>query len=154
MGIPIGWSSPEPLAGLTWLDWSVDPADGEANERHWLTPSTVDIAGGDDRIEKRTEYRKLIGRHYVPGCLSEQVNVWMYPTARANDWKDGGWHNGDRNGSLSGCAKLSNGSGFIPRVTIVRKNRVSRLKGLGNAQVPLCMATAWRLLTEGDDETK
>jgi len=38
--------------------------------------------------------------------------------------------------------------GQVPRVATGVRNRVDRLKALGNAQVPLCVATAWRLLTE------
>jgi hypothetical protein len=33
--------------------------------------------------------------------------------------------------------------GFVPRVTPQKTNRVNRLKGLGNGQVPQCMAFAW-----------
>jgi hypothetical protein len=106
MGIPIGWSSPEPLEGLTWLDWSVDPADGEA-PIEW---------GTHTRSTGTRSNIYLDGRKMTP---TEYVRV--YP---------------------------NNDIGAIPRVTIVRKNRVSRLKGLGNAQVPLCAATAWRILTE------
>jgi hypothetical protein len=36
--------------------------------------------------------------------------------------------------------------GIIPRVSVGEKNRVGQLKALGNAQVPLCAATAWNLL--------
>jgi len=37
-------------------------------------------------------------------------------------------------------------SGEIPRVTTGVKDRVNRLKAIGNGQVPMCMATAWNLL--------
>jgi len=36
----------------------------------------------------------------------------------------------------------------IPRTIEGCENRLHRLKGLGNAQVPLCAATAWRILYE------
>jgi hypothetical protein len=35
---------------------------------------------------------------------------------------------------------------FVPRVATGVKNRVDRLRGLGNAQVPQCMAGAFVLL--------
>jgi hypothetical protein len=35
----------------------------------------------------------------------------------------------------------------IPRVAIGIKDRVSRLKAIGNGQVPQCAAAAWRMLT-------
>ena len=40
-------------------------------------------------------------------------------------------------------------TGPIPRVATGVKDRVSRLKALGNGQVPQCAAAAWRILTEG-----
>jgi hypothetical protein len=40
--------------------------------------------------------------------------------------------------------------GVIPRVTDQKRNRVNRLKALGNGQVPLCFVTAWNLLTKED----
>ena len=44
------------------------------HNKNWLIPSTITIEGGEDRIKKRTEYRKSIGRKYVAGCLAEQVH--------------------------------------------------------------------------------
>ena len=38
-------------------------------------------------------------------------------------------------------------SGEIPRVTTGGKDRVNRLKAIGNGQVPMCVATASNLLT-------
>ena len=38
-------------------------------------------------------------------------------------------------------------TGPIPRVATGIKDRVNRLKALGNGQVPQCMATAWNILT-------
>jgi len=49
---------------------------------YWLTPSTVQISGGEDRVQKRTEYRKSVGRKYAPGSLAEQT---MWPTPRAGN---------------------------------------------------------------------
>ncbi len=38
--------------------------------------------------------------------------------------------------------------GTVPRVATGVKDRVNRLKALGNGQVPKCVATAWNLLTQ------
>jgi len=38
--------------------------------------------------------------------------------------------------------------GEISRVAIGVKDRVNRIKALGNGQVPKCVATAWNLLTQ------
>lgn len=46
-----------------------------------LTPSCVQIEPGEDRQEKRTAYRESIGRHWVPGCLQEQLSMLSTPTA-------------------------------------------------------------------------
>lgn len=40
--------------------------------------------------------------------------------------------------------------GEIPRVATGVKDRVNRIKALGNGQVPMCVATAWNLLTQED----
>lgn len=41
---------------------------------------------------------------------------------------------------------FKNGTGPIPRVATGIKDRVNRLKALGNGQVPLCAAAAWEIL--------
>ena len=74
---------PTPRAGMPG---SRKPGTGgkvlaEEVKKTWLTPSTVQIEGGEDRVEKRTAFRKSIGRQYVPGSLAEQVK---WPTPRAN----------------------------------------------------------------------
>lgn len=45
--------------------------------------------------------------------------------------------------------EINPGTGPIPRIATGIKDRVNRLKALGNGQVPLCAATAWKILTEG-----
>ena len=40
----------------------------------------------------------------------------------------------------------------IPRVAVGVIARVDRLKAIGNGQVPLCAATAWRMLTGGEQQ--
>ena len=36
-----------------------------------------------------------------------------------------------------------------PRITTIKTNRVSRLKAIGNGQVPACVVMAWSLLSKG-----
>ena len=46
------------------------------------TPTATEIGISKDRIEKRTAYRKSIGREYAPGNLLEQIQVMLpIPTA-------------------------------------------------------------------------
>ena len=52
-----------------------------------LTPATIQIDPSQDRFQKRTEYRKSIGRHWVAGCLQEQIA--MLPTPRGADGNKG-----------------------------------------------------------------
>ena len=54
----------------------------------------------------------------------------IYPRYGRTAWLDGSWEDG------------------VARTTCGTANRVSRLKALGNAQVPGVVALAWRLLTE------
>lgn len=46
-----------------------------------LTPAVVNIEGGEDRLEKRTAYRKSIGRKFTPGGLAEQIKLLKTPSA-------------------------------------------------------------------------
>ena len=39
----------------------------------------------------------------------------------------------------------------ISRVAVGVKNRVDRLKAIGNGQVPACAALAWQILNGGDE---
>jgi len=62
-------------------------------DRVWivaLTPSTVQIEPSEDRFQKRTEYRESIGRHWVPGCLQEQIS--MLPTPKSQNANSPGEH--------------------------------------------------------------
>jgi len=43
-------------------------------EKNWISPTTVDIKRTEEGMKKRIEYRKSVGRKYVEGCLSEQVD--------------------------------------------------------------------------------
>jgi len=44
--------------------------------------------------------------------------------------------------------KYGSGTGPIPRIATNIPDRVSRLKCLGNGQVPACVAMAWQMLSE------
>jgi len=115
MGWPIGWTSLEPLRELIWLDWEIDPADGESQEM-WPTPRDCSKSNWHnvsmDAVKRRIE---KTGYH----CnLEEKV-------------------------------AMSNSSiGSIPRIATNIPDRVNRLKAIGNGQVPLVAATAWRILNE------
>jgi len=79
-----------------------------AKQENWFTPTTTDIVRTPEGVRKRVEYRKSIGRKYVEGCLSEQVD----------------------NKSLTGdMAKQEQGSAWpTPRTQMVRGAKVNRNK--------------------------
>lgn len=62
---------------------SVRPTDGTECGL-LLTPSTVQIEPSEERFEKRTKYRESVGRHWVAGCLEEQIAT-LLPTPDASD---------------------------------------------------------------------
>jgi len=59
------------------------PNPAEYAEEMYLTPSTIQITPKNGRFEKRKAYRESIGRHWVPGCLEEQIQTW--PTPNCSD---------------------------------------------------------------------
>ena len=70
------------------------------------------------------------------------------PTLCARDWKDTGTSNAEQNRNtppLSGSCWWATEPGVVRMVHGV-PNRIHRIKGLGNAQVPLQAAVAWKLL--------
>ena len=65
---------------------------GMSQER-WLTPTTTDIVRSPEGMEKRKQYRESIGRKYMEGCLSEQVdNQHNGPPAPENSSTSGKNH--------------------------------------------------------------
>jgi len=119
MGWPIGWTSMEAITELDWRDWSVDPADEGEHTMKWPTPKRVD---GIVRHSKK----------------------WM-----EKKWNEGG--DVDLTIAVKMNAKLQanqQNTGSTPRVAIGIKNRVGRLKAIGNGQVPQVAAMAWRILNK------
>ncbi len=104
MGWPISWTSLEPIEKLIWLNWSVDPADGEVPKE--------------------------------------------YPAPVAYDATPGGPNNHYKGiGNMGKHGNLPKGHGPIPRIATGIKDRVNRLKAIGNGQVPQCVALAWKVLS-------
>ena len=118
MGWPIGWTSMEAITKLDWRDWSIDPADGEPSKQS-PTPSS----------NPRGAY---IGREMDFETLSTVSNT-----------------TGTRYGmTIETYAHHKPGGGEVPRVATGIKNRVGRLKAIGNGQVPQVAAMAWRILNK------
>lgn len=124
MGWPIGWESLESIKELKWLDWSVDPADME-KPKDFRTPAKSEPGVAVSRL-RPIENGELGGmnRHFdIETGRMAQIGLTQQVQCR------------------------NTSTGPIPRVASGTKDRVNRLKALGNGQVPLCAATAWRLLT-------
>ena len=133
MGIPIGFTSLEPIDELVWLDWSVDPADVESSEM-WTTPCQ------DDTGMRKKKYAQ--GGSALSFQVGKAERKW--PTPREGN--PGSRPNKKGGKILAEEAKKIPSQGIIPRVAVGIKDRVNRLKGIGNAQVPQVAATAWEIL--------
>ncbi|KKM04079.1 hypothetical protein LCGC14_1767840 [marine sediment metagenome] len=118
MGWPIGWDSLEPMTDLLWLDWSVDPADMESKITNWPTPNSEQMGNTPENFDSHIENRKQQGKSIYGASLAIEVQRSKYKNV-----------------------------GSIPRIAIGIKDRVDRLKAIGNGQVPVCIAKAWKILT-------
>jgi hypothetical protein len=99
----------------------------------------ADAEGRDERAEKI-----LSGQlnpdwvEWLMGWPTGWTSLEPLPEGTLEEWQRGGWWDSDPS---------EDGRG-VPRVTTVRTNRVSRLKAIGNGQVPATMATAFQILLE------
>lgn len=109
----------------------------------WPTPNTIDYKTGKCETARRTDkLGEAVGPSKTRGALNPDWVEWLM-----------GWPVGWS--SLEPIERLlwldwsvdPAEDGCLPRVTPQTKGRVSRLKAIGNGQVPPCMAAAWRLLT-------
>ena len=86
MGMPISWSSLEPIDELVWLDWFVDPADVES-DRVWTTPQSQDCKHSGSAPSDQN--RDLL-------CVEAKKAERKWPTPNQRDWK------GERGGQNRG----------------------------------------------------
>ena len=123
MGWPLKWSALEPITELVWCDWSADPADVDSDEM-WRTPSQNEPGINPKRL------RPIDG-----GELGGMNRYFNKETGRMAQI-----------GITQQVQLRRSGKGIIPRITTEKKDRVNRLKAIGNGQVPQCAATAWEIL--------
>jgi len=126
-----GYEKPEKLLGQLNPDWV-----------EWLMGWPI----GTSRLEPMEEIVWL-GWEIDPadGGANLTTAVKMWPSPRAGN--PGSRPNQKGGKILAEEAKKINGGGPIPRVTTNTKDRVNRLKALGNGMVPLCVALAWKILS-------
>ena len=123
--------------------------DQVSNMRNWLTPSANEDAAGtpdgkmqsmlgnDPRVRGKTK------EDWAKGTLNPAWVEWLMGWAigwtsmepiTELDWRDWSVDPAD--------------VGEVPRVATGIKNRVGRLKAIGNGQVPQVAAMAWKILTK------
>lgn len=112
----------EPLTEIVWLSWKIDPADMEESD-YWPTAHTKD--GTIGAVEDGS---KIVETGGLPRRLSGGKDGYALTLPRAVNYRK----------------HLAVGP--LPRVATGIKDRVNRLKALGNGQVSLCAATAFCIL--------
>lgn len=127
----------------------------------WGTPTSRDYKDtGDSIAEGKVPTKGLLSRQVQPskakGALNPMWVEWLMgfplnwtsmeplPERHIADWMEKEyWWIIDPADSLETWEYAEK----VPRIAVGVPNRVNRLKGIGNAQVPLCVFMAWKLLT-------
>ena len=142
-------NKPDVIQGLTHavkLAEFPTPCASDSKDRGGMYNPAIQM-----RVEKGKQIQlSMVARYKAGGSLNPDWVEWLmnWPTGWTslepmsrdvfNKWmqitKSGNW-----------WAKEPAG---VPRVATGVKDRVARLKAIGNGQVALCAATAWKLLTE------
>lgn len=127
------------------LDYATERGATKSNT--YATPQSRDFrTGQQSRWEDPERTRNLndqIGGKLNPNWVEWLMGWpigWSKPEPIEMDWRD--WSEDPAD------------SGEIPRVAKGIKKRVSRLKAIGNGQVPAVAALAWQTLTKVDTEAK
>ncbi len=163
MNWPIYWTRLEPIPREYYDDWKNKTMEiyEARTESHppdkmrelWYDADPSETPYGPEQTEQRT------GEHY--GSVSEMP---FEDTRRGGGLGTGAGSGGDMRDmreNISTEAPSSVGSvreqrvcqqegEIISRTALGIENRVDRLKAIGNGQVPIVAAAAWRLLTEGE----
>jgi hypothetical protein len=121
----------------------------EGSMDKWPTPQSRDFrtgseeslkpSNGSDRANDRLD-------HFVNDMAAARLNPdWC---EKLMLWPEH-WTSLEESPDMTNWGSTDNdwGNG-TPRVVSICPNRVSRLKAIGNGQVPLCAATAWNILME------
>lgn len=163
MGWPENWTSQEPLGYDTFRNWrdiheeklrsstSAENDKGESMRNVWWEEDPSETPPGrqptKQQIEQSDSALPEVPREdtHPPRNMGSRSS----DAAQMQDMRFGIPANTD----AKGCALRATGMPERERETIGRvavgvKNRVSRLKALGNGQVSIVAATAWRLLSE------
>jgi hypothetical protein len=148
---PLNWTSLEPLIHEQFDKWAQDGAAvvrGERVRPVWFDSEPTQAPQGPRPVQQRssecgdslcalpcggTQAAETCGVQGVRAAVSAETNQTV---------------NGVRPDVPCSAGQDVGAETLVPRVAIGVTARVDRLKAIGNGQVPLCAATAWRLLTE------
>lgn len=146
----------KPHSKATGLPVQTALLDQIATRATWATPVSKSVSGGrmgrDGGAHARAamveQHGEEVMRQVTGGRLNPRWVEWLMgfpigwtsldplPSDAMDRWLDPDW-----------WAIDPADVGEIPRVSEKEPNRAGQLKALGNAQVPLCAATAWSLLS-------
>ena len=160
MNWPIGWTCLKPLGKEYFDDW-----------KYWTQGGATDVHGGQmrnmwwDNDPAETPYRPRSHQQRATECADSMPGVPQEYThgrwdmgmghssdGNVQDLRDGVSSNADPQICIMRQSAVPPGAGeTISRVTMECENRVSRIRALGNGQVPAVVAAVWRLLGPGGD---
>ena len=146
-----------PKDGVRDLWWDDDPADSPYRPRS-LEQLVRECADSVQELSRQGILVGALGRALIRGDLRELSAAIHQDEGTADDVqsvvceqsgvesKDASLaYEGERGWAGVSDAALDEGV-FVPRVAVGVKERVNRLRALGNGQVPLCMSTAFTYL--------
>lgn len=120
----------------------------ERESLSWPTPATRDYKGGQN-----IETCKAKNRNPLTNNLADAVRATTDSKALNPDWVEKlmgvppGWTALDGNSNEWQNNWSGDWEGDTPRTTDVKKNRISRIRMLGNGVVPATAAKAWTVLS-------
>jgi DNA (cytosine-5)-methyltransferase 1 len=136
--------------------WGVMGADSvganHKRDRIWIVAHAKRL-GWKERAKERGEFKKQETSNQFNNCGSDQRKNQMAITQskRLERWNIGRLDEQTKPRFREGSWSVETNWFFEPDVGRVANGvaaRVDRLKAIGNGQVPLCAATAWRILNE------
>ena len=133
----------------TWPQWGL-MRDGECWEQQMLERHQRDriwiVANSNNARIKRREQQPQSIQQKSPDVENTRYRCgWDKRTTERGQNTQGEWAT---DSSSFGRSSWWSTEPSIPRVADGVAARVDRLKAIGNGQVPLCAATAWRILND------
>lgn len=150
---PLNWTSLEPLANEQFDKWSQDGSAvvrGDRMRPVWFDAEPTQAPQGPKPVQQRAEQCGDSLRA-MPRIGAQTTDAGGMQGLR-NDIHAEALTEGDcvQPGVSFGMGEVVGGETLVPRVASGVTARVDRLKALGNGQVPLCAAEAWRMLAARD----